>query len=175
MKLSFIKMSLVALTVWLGLVAGTASAGIVTLSGSSTTGYAGTFGEVVSGAFNNTYSFPMPVDSSASGGANTVSMRADSSFSFSALNLYSDALLKNLVSTGSMFSFGVAKYAELSFSNLAAPATYYLNVIGHTSKSSASYAGNIKSSTVPEPVMYGSMLVGLALVGFSARRRNQNS
>ena len=175
MKNSFLKMSVIALTFWLGLVAGSANAVTeITLSGSATTGYAGVFGQVVSGVFNNTYSFMMPSDASGNGASNTISLANDGSFSYSAFNLYSDITLLAKVATGVISSIGTWDFATLSFANLSAPATYYLNVMGSTSARPAAYAGNINISPVPEPEVYTMMLVGLGLIGYSVRRRNQN-
>jgi len=184
----FVRMSLVAMTLCFGLATSAANAITeVTLNGNNDAGYAGVFGGVVNGAFNNTFSFMMPVGASGNGGSNTISLDYNNSFSFSSFNLYSaydklTGVLSGLLSTGSISSAavpGVGTYdvAALSFSNLAAPATYFLNVVGYTATraTSASYSGNINISPVPEPEMYAMMLVGLGLLGFSARRRNLNS
>lgn len=177
MKSIFSRTTIVALTLWLGLAAGSANAVVteVTLSGNYTTGYAGTFGQVVSGAFNSIYSFAMPVATSGGGASNTISLDNNRSFSFSAFNLYSaynevTNTLSGLISTGTFSTVAPLEIASLNFSSLAAPATYYLNVIG-SATTTASYAGNINISPVPEPETYAMMLAGLGLIGFSARRR----
>lgn len=178
----FSRMTLVALALWLGLAAGAANAVTavtavteVTLSGSYTAGYAGTFSQVVNGAFNNVFSFMMPTETSGNGAANSIALGNDGSFSYTAFNLYSDLALTTKIATGVISSLGSFDFASLSFSNLLSPATYYLNVIGSTSANSASYSGNINISPVPEPETYAMMLAGLGLLGFSARRRKNTT
>lgn len=173
MKSTFSSMSAVALTMCLGLAAVSANAAVQTMSGwegSAATGYSATFQHNnVNMTFTDSYNFSLPVGSSGNGAANTISLGSQGQVIFDAFTLYeTSAGLLGSGATGGTSS-------SLSFSNGAVPGAYTLNVNGHkTSDSAGSYAGNVVVSPVPEPKTYAMMLLGLGLMGFSARRRMNN-
>ena len=172
-KGGFSRMAVVVLTMWLGFSAGAANAGVPTMSsfdGSASTGYNASFWNTgVTTSFDDWISFSIPSDSSGNGASNLISL-GGSGLAFSAFNLYESAVL---VATG--ITSGSTSY--LSFAGGAVPGNYSLNIAGFklNPSVSASYAGNISISPVPEPETYAMLLVGLGLLGFSARRRNENT
>ena len=173
MKSTFSSMAAVALTLWLGLAAGTANAtGVTTMSGwdgSASTGYSATFGNNgVTSMFNDSYNFSLPGDASGNGGANVISLGGNGII-FTAFTLYETSIGIVHGGTGGTTS-------SLNFSGGAVPGAYTLNVAGHKTSSdlAGSYAGNVVISPVPEPKTYAMMLLGLGLMGFSARRRMDN-
>ena len=169
-------MAAVALTVCLGFTAVSANAtGMLTISGwdgSASTGYSANFGNPgVTSTFHDSVSFSLPADSSNSGAADTISLGGNAVI-FDAFTLYeTSAGLLGSGPTGGTTS-------HLTFSGGAVPGNYTLNVAGHkTSNLAGSYSGNIVTtpvSPVPEPKTYAMMLLGLGLMGFSARRRMNN-
>ena len=183
MKSTFSSMAAVALTMWLGLAAGSANATVDTINnwdGSASTGYSATFGKNgVDSMFNDTYHFSLPAGTSGNGGANVISLGGNGII-FTAFTLYETSI--GLVHGGTGGST-----SSLDFSGGAVTGDYTLNVAGHKTDSElggsyASYAGNVGDaprapcvvSPVPEPKTYAMMLLGLGLMGFSARRRMNN-
>jgi hypothetical protein len=169
MNRTFSRMMAFALTLWLGLAAGSANAGVPTMSGwdgSTFTGYNASFWNTgVSSTFNDWISFSLPGDSSGNTQSNAISL-GGGGLNFSAFNLYENAIL---VATGIVDGSN----AFLSYSGGTTPGNYSLNIAGFklNPNLSASYAGNISISPVPEPETYAMLLAGLGLIGFSARRR----
>lgn len=178
MKSTFSRMVAIALTMWLGLAAGAANAGTLTMSawgGNATDGYSAFFGNnSVASSFNNWLNFTLPSDSSGTGGANAVSGTLNNygqNVTFSAFNLYQGGTLPaDKIATGSTGS----SYSEFFYAG-PVPGNYWLNVAGSRAGSIGSYSGNISVNPVPEPETYAMMLAGLGLLGFSARRRNNNT
>jgi hypothetical protein len=177
MKSTFTNMAAIALTMCLGFTAASANAasGVATMSGwdgSAATGYSANFGNNgVNNMFNDSYKFSLPADSSGNGAANVISLGGNGVI-FTAFTLYETSI--GLVSGGTG-----GTTSSLNFSGGAVPGAYTLNVAGHKTESdlAGSYAGNIVTtpvSPVPEPKTYAMMLLGLGLVGFSARRRMNN-
>lgn len=170
MKSIFSRVAIVAVTVWLGLAAGTANAGTPTISawdGSADAGYNAIFGNTgVSSVFNDFISFSMPIDASGNGDANVIRLGAGG-IVFTAFNLYENAIL---IATGTMDGF-------LSFTGASTPGNYSLNIAGYKINpfKSASYTGNMAISAVPEPETYAMILAGLGLIGFSIRRRRTDT
>lgn len=172
MRSTFSRMAVVALTLWLGFSAGAVNAGVPTISawdGSADTGYNASFWNTgVSRVFNDRISFSMPSDSSGNGDSNVISL-GGGGVTFTAFNLYESA---NLIATGIMNGSNWL----LSFAGGATPGNYQLNIAGYKlNTSSASYAGNISISPVPEPETYAMLLAGLGLIGFSIRRRKSET
>lgn len=169
----FSRMAVIALSMWLGFSAGVVNAGVPTMSsfdGSAITGYNASFWNTgVASSFDDWINFSIPSDSSGNGASNLISL-GGSGLAFSAFNLYESAVL---IATG--ITSGSSSY--LSFSGGAVPGNYTLNIAGFklNTLASASYAGNITISPVPEPETYAMLVVGLGLLGFSARRRNNNT
>lgn len=173
MRSTFSRMAVVALTLWLGLATSTANAGVPTMSawdGSANTGYNASFWNTgVSSVFNDWISFSMPVDSSGNGESNVIRL-GGGAITFTAFNLYENAIL---IATGIMDGSS----SLLSFSGGSTPGKYSLNIAGFklNSSLSASYAGNISISPVPEPETYAMLLAGLGMIGFSIRRRKSDT
>ena len=173
MKCIFSRMTVVALTLWLGLAAGAVNAGVPTISawdGSADTGYNASFWNTgVGSTFNDWISFSMPADSSGNGQSNAISL-GGGGLVFSAFNLYENTIL---IATGILD--GSSSF--LSFSGGSTPGHYSLNIAGFklNPAASASYAGNVSISPVPEPEIYAMMLAGISLIGFSVRRRKSNA
>ena len=176
MKSTFSSIAALALTLSVGFTAASANAaGVATMSGwdgSPSSGYSATFGNNGVGAtFNDTYKFSLPTGSSGNGGSNVISLGGNAVI-FSAFTLYETSI--GLVSGGTG-----GTTSSLNFSGGAVPGAYTLNVAGHKTNANlaGSYAGNITTtpvSPVPEPKTYAMMLLGLGLMGFSARRRMNN-
>ncbi|MEO8342574.1 MAG: FxDxF family PEP-CTERM protein [Gallionella sp.] len=178
MKSTFSRMAAIALTMWLGLAGTAQAAGVATMSGwdgSASTGYSATFGNNgVSSMFDDTYKFSLPSDSTGNGKANVISLGGNDVL-FTAFTLYENSI--GLISGGTG-----GTTSSLSFTGGAVPGSYVLNVAGKKINASlaGSYAGNIVTtpcvvSPVPEPKTYGMMLLGLGLIGFSARRKIMNN
>ena len=169
----FSRMAVIALSMWLGFSAGVVNAGVPTMSsfdGSAITGYNASFWNTgVASSFDDWINFSIPSDSSGNGASNLISL-GGSGLAFSAFNLYESTVL---IATG--ITSGSSSY--LSFTGGAVPGNYSLNIAGFkiNTLASASYAGNITISPVPEPETYAMLVVGLGLLGFSARRRNNNA
>ena len=177
MKSTFYSnMATVALTMWLGVAAGTANAGMLSMSapweGSASAGYTAYFGHAGVGAtFDDWLTFSIPADSSGNGKANVIGLAGvDVTFTKFTLTEANIGTVSGLTGTST---------SSLSFTGGAAPGSYQLNVAGTSTGTSGSYAGNIGLKTVnvsaiPEPETYAMMLAGLGLLGFSARRRINN-
>jgi hypothetical protein len=169
MKCTILRMMALALTVWLGLASTTANAGVPTMTGwegTTDAGYNASFWNTgVGSTFNDWISFSMPADSSGNGSSNAISL-GGGGLTFSAFNLYENSIL---VATGILD--GSSSF--LSFSGGSTSSSYSLNIAGFklNPAASASYAGNVSISPVPEPQTYAMLLAGLGLIGFSARRR----
>ena len=178
MKSIFSRVAIVAITVWLGLAASTANAVPVIsgFDGSPTAGFNAVFGNTgVAATFNDSFLFTMPVGSSGSGAANLIELAVTgNNIILSAFNLFSTVGgVESIFATGTFSGI----FASLSFANGPVPGNYRLNVQGSETNPllSASYAGNIAISPVPEPETYAMLLAGLGLIGYSARRRKLNS
>lgn len=173
MRSTFSRVAVAALTLWLGFFAGTVNAGVPTISawdGSADTGYNAIFGNTgVSSVFNDWISFSMPADSSGNGESNVISL-GRGGVTFTAFNLYEST---NLIATGIMDGSSWL----LSFAGGATPGNYTLNIAGYklNPSLSASYAGNISISPVPEPETYAMLLAGISMIGFSIRRRKSDT
>lgn len=172
-KSTFLRLLPFAFTVWLGLSTSTANAGVPTMTGwegSASTGYSASIWNTgVTSVFDDWISFSMPVDSSGNGGSNVISL-GGGGITFSAFNLYENAML---IATGMLNGSG----SYLSFAGGATPGNYSLNIAGLklNPSAAASYAGNISISPVPEPETYAMMLAGFGLLGLSIRRRKSDT
>ena len=171
-NISFLRMLAAGLTVWLGLSVGVANAvtSISPFSGNTYAGYSAIFGNNdVSSPFSDAFNFSLPADASGDGASNVISL-SGTNLIFTAFDLF-EASLGNIVGTIT------GDTASLSFVNGAAPGNYTLTVAGYKTNPAltSSYAGNINISPVPEPEMFGMLMAGLALVGFTARRRKSSN
>jgi hypothetical protein len=178
MKSTFSRMAAVALTAWLGFAAGTANATVTTpvFDGNVTDGYTAIFGHTgLTSSFNDWLPFTIPSGTSGAGSANANGGRISATLqnvAFNWFNLTDSA--HNILFTGTI---GPGNVWGFDFSGLSSSTTYDLNLNGvlANGKSIGSYSGNINVNPVPEPEIYAMMLVGLGLLGFSARRRNENT
>jgi len=184
MKNIFSRMAAVALTMWLGFAAGTANAlpaSITGWTGSNVLGYTATFENsgITATPFSDFIAFTLPTGASgigaanATGGTSFIASFFVDNVTLTAFNL-TDTLTTSVLSTGGLI--GPNKW-QFSFSGLAStPHVYHFNVKGTTTSGlTGSYSGNAAISPVPEPETYAMLLIGLALLGFTARRRNMNS
>ncbi len=175
------RMGAVFLTMWLGVAAGTANAGVLTMSaweGSASAGYSANFGNPgVSNTFDNWLNFSIPADASGNGEANIIGLGQNIMFTMFSLTE---------ASIGTVYGATGGSTSYLSFTGGAAPGNYQLHVAGtKTGSGTGSYAGNIILSPVenghpvvspiPEPETYAMLLAGLGLLGFSARRRKNTN
>ena len=167
MKSTFTRMAAVVLTMWLGFASGAANATALTFSGwtSGGGGYSTGFGNSVTAAFTDWLDFTLPADASGNGASNVISLGLGSGITLSRFELWDGANLLGSGSTGGTGSF-------LTFAGGTIPGSYELKIEG---SGTGSYFGNIVISPVPEPQTYAMLLAGLGLVGFSARRRNDNT
>lgn len=177
---SFLRMSAVALTMWLGLAAGTVNAGVPTFgswSGDSINGYSASFSDShVSSTFDDWISFSLPAGADGSGAADILSnwvKGAGWNVVFTAFNLYES-------NTQIAAGFTSTIYSALDFSGAAHPGSYQLQIAGFkiNPNKSGGYAGMLTVdpvTSVPEPETYTMMLAGLCLLGFTARRRRNNA
>lgn len=168
MKSTFSRMAAVVLTMWLGFAAGTANAAALTFSGwtcsASQCGTPIAFTSV-NGSFTDWLDFTLPGGSNGSGASNAISLTTFGSVLFSKFELWeSTSLIASGVTGGTTSS--------LSFSGGAVPGSYKLKIDG---SGAGYYTGNIVASPVPEPETFAMMLAGFGLLGFSARRRNNNT
>ena len=178
MKNTFSRMVAVALTMWLGLAAGSANA-VQTFgpfTGSAGTGYTADFGNnaVTGPTFSDWFDFSLPADTVGQGGATAITSITTSGIGvmFTGFDLWESTA--GLISTN-LFSLP-SSAATLSFVGGYIPGSYHLNVAGFRFLPSAGYGGTVSTipAPVPEPETYAMLLAGLGLVGFTARRRKQN-
>lgn|ERR1019366_3660874 len=180
MRSTFSRIAVVALTIWLGLAAGAANAVtfITAFGGSDSKGWSAAFVDSqVNGSFTDLFNFSLP-GASTTGTANVISL-GGGGVSLSQFNLYEVCPL----CSGGLFQIGTGSTglisinpATMSFTGGGVPNAYELKVQGYTTSDlTGSYAGNINIAAIPEPEIYAMMLVGLGLLGFSARHRNENT
>jgi hypothetical protein len=165
----FSRMATVALTMCLGFAAGAANASALptfTLTGST---WDATFGNTYSGSFSDVYNFTSP-GGGTSGGTNAVS-----GYLTGFNTIFSNFSLTD-TTTSTTLASGSTGWVYSSFSFLLPNTTdsYVLNVSGSAAPgySGGSYSGNMSITAVPESKTYAMLLLGLGLIGFSARRRN---
>ena len=173
MRITFSRLAVIALTLWLGFATGAVNAGVPTISaweGSANAGYNAIFGNTGVGSVSNEWiSFSMPSDSSGNGESNVIRL-GGGGISFSTLNLYENAIL---IATGILDGSN----SFLNFSAGSTPGKYSLSIAGFKLNPgvSASYGGNISINPVPEPETYAMLLAGLGMIGFSIRRRKSET
>lgn len=102
------------------------------------------------------------------GSSNYVSLTHDGGTSLEAFDLWGDG---NMLSSGLIGSSD----SHLSFLGDSNIKDFELRFKGHNYSGGGSYCGNIVISPVPEPQTYAMLLIGLGLVGFSARRRKNDT
>lgn len=179
MKSTFSRMAAVVLTVWLGLSAGTANASLVTFNAPgwdySTPGVASaTWG--VSGLDKNiSYSdwihFSLPGGSTGFGGAIESAIKVIGTGVIDSFVLWrTDSSWNHIGSAVASGGTGGA-FSYFNFHTNYVPGYFSLETTVHNA---SAYSGSI-ATPVPEPEMFAMLLAGLGLLGFSARRRNNNT
>lgn len=89
-------------------------------------------------------------------------------FQFKEFNLLDEN--KNLVMNGTVFNSG--PNLSFGFTNSIQQGSYYLQVVGESTGTNASYAGTITlANAVPEPESAALILAGLGLLGLKRRRQ----
>lgn len=166
-------LQMIAGLVMLGFSAGGASAGVLTMGpwdGSAVTGYNANFGNPgVGSTFSDSITFSIPVGALGTGGANTISLGGNGVI-FTLFSLAEAAW-------GTVYGATGGTSSSLTFVGGGVPGSYTLSVAGYKINPalSGSYSGNINLNPVPEPETYAMLLAGLALVGFTARRRKNSA
>jgi PEP-CTERM motif len=179
MRNTFSRMVAIALTLWFGFAAGTANA-VTTIpltvtqnwtafDGIWTLNFQNAFGMSASTSYEAWLNFSLPVPSTGVGQATSTAVTGfGSGAALSALEIWnydtSSFVTTSLVSS-------TANSRTVDFVGQAVPGNYKLLV---DVSGANSITGSI-ATLVPEPETYAMMLAGLGLVGFSARRRNNNT
>lgn len=182
MKSIFLRMGAVALTLSLGLAAGSANAATLTFNGwtpgtggsSSVFGDAGVAPGLIPNSFIDWLYFTLPSNATGSGGASTISNVSVSGFNV----IFDEFTILDTVSNVTVSGVTGLVFSGLSFVGGAVPGSYSLKIAGHQISASdpGSYGGTVTAvTTVPEPETYAMLLAGLGLMGFSARRRKNNA
>lgn len=179
MKNAFLRMAVVALTLWLGFAAGSANA-TTSISGwtpvSPNSFSAQYMNDSVAGGsiFNNWFDFSLPASATGSGSSTVIGVTDNGlKLRFTIFDLFEDTL--GFIASGPVGPTTFASF--MHFTGGLVPGSYHLHVAGKNIDllSGGAYVGNIVVGAVPEPEMFAMMLAGLGLLGFSARRRNNNT
>ena len=130
-------------------------------------------------AFDDIFTFSIPVLSSGSTGASVIagfSFPSGWNTLFTSFNLYVNPVVgpDSLVTPGLLSFGGLA--ASLGASNLAS-GDYYFRVQGNILGDGGSYSGNanLAVTAVPEPGEWALMLSGFGLIALMIRRRSANA
>jgi len=159
----------ICLTMCLGLFTGTANATIQNINSwnGGSGGIKAVFENKVSKSFEDSVHFSLPQVKFGED-SNHVSMKYDHGISFDSFELWGDG---KLIQKGSKSD---SDY-HLSFFGDKGIKDYELKIKGHNDHDDGKYCGEIVVSPVPEPQTYAMLLIGLGLVGFSARRRKDDA
>lgn len=141
--------------------------------------WTGAFGNSYAGTnlkgltFEDTYNFTVPsftsVDAALLSLSSTVKNSTIAGVKFTSFDLYYGS---SLLASGDVGSFSGLSLGGLSFAGSQSAGLYSLKVDGKfTGTSGGSYSGNVNVSPVPEPESWSMLALGLAGVGFLARRR----
>jgi hypothetical protein len=135
--------------------------------------YSAFFGNTfhIAGAFMDTFTFTPSVTGMAAGSLTTIGFTKSSDLDFTGATLNGVAFTLGGGGPGHNFGFtGLIPTAGsliVKVWGIAAPA------LAAGTSISASYAGAMAVSPIPEPETYAMMMAGLGLVGFMARRRKK--
>jgi hypothetical protein len=163
-------MAAVALIMWLGLAVGAANATVMKIDSWSKggKGLSASFGSIVKTSFEDSVHFLVPDVSFGHKSSSFVSLKYDSGVSLDKFELWGDG---KLVTSG----IKASSDSHMSFSGDSKVRDYELRFKGFSHSGDGSYCGEIVVSPVPEPQTYAMLLIGLGLVGFSARRRKNDT
>lgn len=135
-----------------------------------------TFGNTVTGTFNDIWTFNLGTTSIVAASITNVAI-SFGSLSFGEITNFS-ALLNGvplLLGGTSQTTNGVTVSTQvLAGSTTLPPGFYQLQISGSAVGASASYGGNIVATPVPEPETYAMLMAGLGVIGFVARRRKSS-
>jgi hypothetical protein len=159
----------VALIMWLSLSAGVANATIQSVNNwnSNGGGLKAVFENKVKTSFEDSVHFSFPNVSFGQNSSNYVNLKYDSGISLEKFELWGDG---KQLGSGKIGDSG----SELSFYGDKSIKDYELKFKGFSDYGEGLYCGEIVVSPVPEPQTYAMLLIGLGLVGFSARRRKSD-
>ena len=132
------------------------------------TNVAADFGDSFSSsmAFDDVYTFTTPVSGMGSGSVST-------SFSSDA----SELVISSVIINGVAESVAAAGYPGINGVPITAGILNTIEIIGTSGSGLSTYTGTatFTASPVPEPATWAMMLVGLGMIGFAARRRQNLS
>ncbi|MGB2833536.1 MAG: FxDxF family PEP-CTERM protein [Methylotenera sp.] len=182
------KLFAVAIPLAVGLYSGAASAATETLtlqpsagvpyaSGTLVSGGNGPWTEIENSAFNDAYTFNFNFGPAASGAKLDIQYK-DLNLAGHTFTSLTGALWQDNgalgVDPGDLFLGNIAAADVHNIFNYVANGNYYLNIAGVPDPlggNGSTFGIHVQVTPVPEPETYAMMLGGLALVGFSARRR----
>lgn len=119
--------------------------------------------------FEDTYNFTVPSFTNLNAALLSLSSSTVAGVKFTSFDLYSGS---TLLASGDVGSFGGLSLGGLTFAGVQSAGAYSLKIDGKfTGTSGGSYSGNVNISPVPEPESWSMLALGLAGVGFLARRR----
>jgi len=160
----------VALIMWLGMAGGVACATVMTVN--SWNSYDGrrvaTFANTVNTSFEDSIRFSLSSVPFGDRSSSHVNLKHDAGITFDTFELWGD---------GKFLRYGSksASDSHLSFLGDSNTKDYELRFKGFNKSGTGGYCGEIVVSPVPEPQTYAMLLIGLGLIGFSARRRNDDT
>lgn len=139
----------------------------ITLVGSP---LSGSFGNTVAGDFSDVYEFTLTSPGYASGSVTSIS--------FAGLDLPGDISFSSISINDTFFftpmSTGLNEWHLLTPAVLLSGATHTLKLVGNA-VGTGSYGGQLNVAAVPEPATWAMMVVGIAAIGMTMRRRSPNT
>jgi len=159
-----------ALIIWLGLSAGAVNAAVQNVNSWNNDGggLKAVFENKVKTSFEDSVHFSFPNVSFGQKSSNHVSLKYNSNISLEKFELWGDGKQLGSGNIGNANS-------HLSFFGDKSVKDYELKFKGFNDFGDGLYCGEIVISPVPEPQTYAMLLIGLGLVGFSARRRRNDT
>ena len=160
----------VALMVCFGMAAGVVNATVMAVdSWNSYDGsHVATFANAVNTSFEDSIHFSLSSVPFGGRSSSHVSLKHDAGIYFDTFELWGDS---KFLGYGSRY----ASDSHLSFLGDSNTKDYELRFKGFNNSGTGRYYGEIVVSPVPELQTYAMLLIGLGLIGFSARRRNDDT